>query len=95
MNDIDYPGSDLNGGCGTQPSSWKKESPEECQILCKGTDGCELFSWIGPNDLWIEGRKRCCLKYSANLTPVTKAGIVSGAKSCGKYCATSYFKNII
>ena len=95
VNNIDHPGNDLNGDCNAQPNNWKKDTPEECQILCKDTDGCEIFSWVDHNNPWIDGRKRCCLKHSANPTPVTQAGIVSGAKSCGKYDATNYFKNVM
>ena len=95
VNNIDHPGNDLNGGCITQPNSWKRESPEECQILCKETDGCEIFSWIAPNNPWTDGRKRCCLKHSANPSPVTNEGVVSGAKSCGKYNPTNYLKYVM
>ena len=95
MNNIDHPGNDLNGDCGAQSDSWKRDTPEECHILCRDTDGCELFSWVSPDATWVQGRKRCCLKHSANSYPVSKAGIVSGPKDCGKYNARSYFTNII
>ena len=82
-DNIDHIGNDLGGRCDSQSSSWKRDTPEECQSLCRDTDGCVHFSWIPADSSWVQGRKRCCLKSAKNTSPVIKAGVVSGPKSCG------------
>ena len=83
MPKIGYIGFDLLDGCEKQPSSWKRETPEECFLLCQQTDGCELFTWMSAASVWPEGRKRCCLKYQATPNPISQGAVVSGIKNCG------------
>ena len=78
-----FGGFELNEYCISQPTTWRRESPSQCQFLCQQTDGCEQFTWISTNNSWIDGRKRCCLKYQANATSTFEEGVVSGPKACG------------
>ena len=91
----DFHGGDLNTVCTSQPTNWKRETPDECQLLCQQTDGCELFTWIGPDDDWIEARQRCCLKTKVNQVPTVCYGAVSGTKYCGNCNTANYMFNLI
>ena len=52
----------------------------ECHTLCKNTNECEYFSWLGFS---IPGReKQCCLKGNS-INPIQLTGSVSGPKHCG------------
>ena len=84
-HNTDYFGFDLNDDCNNQPTTWRRESPSECYLLCQQADGFELFTWIGADHSWIDGRKRCCLKHQANATSTFQEGVVSGPKACGNY----------
>ena len=82
-NNTDYFGGDFNGSCANQPTSWRRDTPVECQLLCQEVFGCGSFTWIDINTpLWEKDRKRCCLKRKHQRTQYVK-GVVSGPSTCG------------
>ena len=82
LPNTEYQGNDLEGECGLQPDFWKRETPEECQALCEATPSCEQFTWVSPENLWVKGRKRCCLKDALGPAIVNSKGSISGPKRC-------------
>ena len=89
-HNTDYFGNDLGtGDCGTQPETWRRETAEECQNLCRDTDGCDVFTWISPNHNYVAGRKRCCLKTLGGVAS-SSPDLVSGPKICvcTQWCQT-------
>ena len=84
----------LHGKCGKQPENWKRDTPEECQSLCKSVSDCKYFTWVPPSSSWAVGRKRCCLKNKDNIgfPDPKKQGLVSGSRECSKRLNYFIFK---
>ena len=76
----------LHGNCGTQPKTWKRDTPQGCQTLCKSVNDCKYFTWIPPTSPWKLGRNRCCLKSKDNIgfADTKNQGLVSGPRYCGR-----------
>ena len=78
--DTGLPGNDINNNDSSDVNfakgSGRQDSYQECQELCKLTEGCNFFTWQSKNE-------NCFLK-SSDAGRKTDVGSVSGTKNCGK-----------
>ena len=79
LENLDYQGANINQGCA------KKDTIQECQLLCQKTSRCVRFSYITNQYNGKHGniaRKNCCLKDNE----VKETKIVQDVMSGPAYC---------
>ena len=67
-------------------------SAKDCQKECQNNDACKFWTWNSPN---FKRNKNTCWLKAGKGTERTKAGKISGRKTCGKTFIGFQFPNTI
>ena len=79
LTHYDYPGDNLNYGC------TKKDTIEQCKMLCQDTEKCDHFVYVTDNYDGMYGsglRRNCCLKRATTKALIPVQDVATGPRHC-------------